>query len=134
MELETILLRTAGAVQLVIAGANFVLPARLEYEKNLAPASLIVRQIFLVHGFYIVLVVTALGLLCVAAPHELLADGRLAHYLRCFIALFWTLRIPIQLGYYDPEVRRRNRVEDVLFASALIGVAATTSWLAWSHR
>lgn len=134
MDLETTLLRTAGAMQLVIAGANFVLPARLEYDKNLASASRIVRQIFHVHGFYIVLVVTALGFLCVADPHELLAKTRLAHYLRCFIALFWALRLPIQLGYYDPEVRRQNRLEDVLFALALLSIAATMSWLAWTHR
>lgn len=134
MELETALLRAAGAVQLVIAGANFVLPARLEYEKNLAATSLIVRQIFHVHGLYIVLVVTALGLLCAAAPQELLADSRLAHYLRCFIALFWGLRVPVQLGYYDPEVRRRNRIEDVLFALALLSVAGTMTWLAWTRR
>jgi hypothetical protein len=37
-----------------------------------------------------------------------------------FIAGFWLLRIVLQIFYYDPEIRRKNRGLDLMYAGALI--------------
>jgi hypothetical protein len=52
----------AGAVQLVIIAANFVVPKKLSCRENLARVSPMIRTVFVVHWVYIVLV---LGIL----PH-----------------------------------------------------------------
>jgi len=46
----------AGAVQLVIIAANFVLPKKLRCRENLARVSPMIREVFIVHWVYIVLV------------------------------------------------------------------------------
>jgi len=34
------------------------------------------------------------------------------------MAIFWLLRVPIQMFFYDPELRRQNRLGDVVFLAA----------------
>jgi len=46
----------AGGVQLAIAVANFWVPGILRYRENLARPSPMMRQVFIVHATYIVLV------------------------------------------------------------------------------
>jgi len=54
----------------------------------------------------------------------------LGRYLSAVIAVFWLLRVPIQIFLYDPELRKQNRVGDVIFLLAfsylgvVFGVAA----------
>jgi hypothetical protein len=121
----------AGAVQLGIGLANLPLAGRLQYRKNLAGASEIVRQIFYVHAAYIVLVVLGFAALSLLFPEELVSGRPLGRFLSTFLAIFWLLRVPIQLFYYPVEVRRQNRLADVIFIVAfaflaiVFGLAAT---------
>lgn len=117
------LLYAAGALQLVVVAANFVIPGRLDFEGNLAKTSLMVRQIFRVHHVYIVGVLAFFAALCFLFPEELAGGSGLGRFTTGFIAVFWGLRLPVQLFYYDPEVRRANRLEDVLFGSLLATLA-----------
>jgi hypothetical protein len=121
----------AGAVQLGIGLANLPLAGRLQYRKNLAGASEIVRQIFYVHAAYIVLVVLGFAALSLLFPEELVSGRPLGRFLSTFLAIFWLLRVPIQLFYYPVEIRRQNRLADVIFIVAfaflaiVFGLAAT---------
>jgi hypothetical protein len=119
-----LLLSAAGVVQLVIAGANLVLPRLLHYRENLARVSPIVREVFLVHAGYIVLVVIAFGSISLAFGSELAGGSALGRFLCAFLAAFWFLRLPVQLAY-DPAVRRKYRVLDVAFLLALVFLSGT---------
>jgi hypothetical protein len=124
-------IQVAGAVQLAIGLANLPLAIRLQYGKNLAGASTMVRQVFYVHAAYIVLVVFGFAALSLLFPTELASGRPLGRFLSAFLAIFWLLRVPIQLFYYPVEIRRQNRLADVIFIVAfgflavVFGLAAT---------
>ena len=108
----------AGVLQLVIIGANFVLPKKLQCRENLARVSPMIRTVFVVHWVYIVLVLGIFTSLSFWFAPELTGASRLGRYLSAVIALFWLLRVPIQLFFYDPEIRKQNRMGDVIFLHA----------------
>lgn len=105
----------AGAVQLVILSANFVLPRKLNCREHVARMSPMIREIFIVHWAYIVLVLGVFAALSFWFAPELAGATRLGRFLAAFIAGFWLLRVPIQLFLYDPEIRKQNRLGDVAF-------------------
>jgi len=112
-------IQVAGAVQLAIGLANLPLAIRL------------VRQVFYVHAAYIVLVVLGFAALALLFPADLSSGRPLGRFLSSFLAIFWLLRVPIQLFYYPAEIRRQNRLADVVFIVAfaflavVFGLAAT---------
>ena len=124
-------IQVAGAVQLAIGLANLPLAIRLQYRRNLAGASEIVRQVFYVHAAYIVLVVFGFAALSLLFPTDLASGRPLGRFLSTFLAIFWLLRVPIQLFYYPTEIRRQNQLADVIFTVAfaflavVFGLAAT---------
>lgn len=120
----------AGAVQLVIIAANFVMPKKLSCRDNLARVSPMIRAMFVVHWVYIVLVLGIFASLSFWFAPELAGASRLGRSLSAAIAVFWLLRVPIQLFFYDPVIRRRHRFGDVFFLLAfsylgvVFGIAA----------
>lgn len=120
----------AGAVQLVILAANFLLPKKLRCRENLSRVSPMIRSVFVVHWAYIVLVLGIFSALSFWFAPELAGASPLGRFLSATIAVFWLLRVPIQLFAYDPELRRQNRLGDIIFLAAfsylgiVFGVAA----------
>jgi hypothetical protein len=114
----------AGAVQLVILAANFVLPRRLRCRENLSRVSPMIRAVFVVHWIYIAFVLAIFTSLCFWFAPELAGANRLGRFLSAAMACFWLFRVPIQLFFYDPEIRRQNRLGDVvfLFAFSYLGI------------
>jgi hypothetical protein len=115
-------LRGAGIILLGLVLANFVAAKRWRYAENLAGSEAMVRQVFYVHCAYIVAIIAALALLCLAWP-DLLIEDRMGRVLCGFFGVFWGSRVVVQLTYYDKEVRRRDRGWDVFF----LGIFATLS-------
>jgi hypothetical protein len=105
----------AGAIQLVIIAANFALPKKLRCRENLVKVSPMIHEVFVVHWIYIVLVLGIFTTLCFWFAPELAGGSRLGRFLSLAMAIFWLLRVPIQLFFYDPEIRRQNRLADVAF-------------------
>jgi hypothetical protein len=105
----------AGAIQLVIIAANFALPKKLRCRENLVKVSPMIREVFVVHWLYIVLVLGIFTSLCFWFAPELAGASRLGRFLSAAMAIFWLLRVPIQLFFYDPDIRRQNRPADVAF-------------------
>jgi hypothetical protein len=108
----------AGAVQLVILAANFFLPKKLRCRENLSRVSPMIRSVFVVHRVYTVLVLGIFSALSLWFAPELAGASSLGRFLSAVIAVFWLLRVPIQLFAYDPELRRQNRFADVAFLAA----------------
>lgn len=120
----------AGAVQLTILAANFVLPEKLHCRENLARVSPMIRHVFIVHWVYILATLGIFSALCFGFAPELAGGSGLGRFLCAAMALFWLPRIPIQLFLYDASLRRRHRLGDVAmllaiaFVVAVFGVAA----------
>jgi hypothetical protein len=113
----------AGGVHLIIAASNFVLPRKLRYRENLSCVSPIVRQIFIVHSIYILIVLLLFAGLCLFFAPELAGGSRLGRFLSAAMAAFWLLRIPLQLFFSDRELRRQNRALDVAYTFAVASLA-----------
>jgi len=114
----------AGGIQLFIVAMNVPLPRVLRYHEELAKLSPIVRQIFIVHSAYIVLVVIGFSALCFWFATELAGGSPLGTFLSGALAAFWGTRLIIQLGYYDANTKRRHRFGHVLF-TLLIGLLSS---------
>ena len=110
---------TAGAVHLLIAVSNLWVPRILQYRENLAKVSPMVRQVFVVHSIYTVLVLLAFSALCFFFAPELAGNSPLGRFLSAFLAVFWLLRVVLQFAYYDREVRARFRWGDVAYTLAV---------------
>jgi hypothetical protein len=117
----------AGAVQVVILAANFVLPGKLHCQENLARVSPMIREVFVVHWAYIALVLGFFASLSFWFAPELAGGSHLGRFLSAVIAVFWLLRVPIQVFFYDAEIRRQNRVGDIVFLLAFSYLGAVFS-------
>lgn len=129
-----LLLWLAGLVQVAIASANLFLPAKLKYRENLAHVSPIIRQIFVVHSVYIVGVVLLFAAATLGFAGEIASGHGLGRFLAAAIAVFWLLRAPVQLLYYDATLRKENRWGDVAFTAAALFLAATYGAASLAHR
>jgi len=118
----------AGVVQAAIVLANVPLPRRLKVRENLAGVPSFLRQIFFVHWIYIVLTVGLFSALCLRFGRELAGESALGRFLSAFMGGFWLLRLLLQWSYYDPEVRRKNRVLDAMYVAALVVLIAIFGW------
>ena len=133
MHTMILLIWAAGAVQLAILGANFVLPEKLQCRENLSRVSRMIRDVFIVHWIYIGGILIIFSALCFWFAPELAGASRLGHFLSSAMAIFWLPRIPIQLFLCDAELRRQHRLGDVaillafsflviVFGAAALGV------------
>jgi hypothetical protein len=119
-----LLIWAAGAVQLAILAANFVLPGKLQCHENLARVSPMIRHVFIVHWIYIVAILGIFSAICFGFAPDLAGGSRLGRFLCIAMTLFWLPRIPIQLFVYDAELRRKHRLGDVAMLLAITFVAA----------
>jgi hypothetical protein len=105
----------AGALHLLIASANFFAARELDYRGNLARVSAMVRAVFVVQNVYIVLVLVATALLCFLFAPELAGLSPLGRFLSGFLAVFWGLRVVIQLFFYPAEAKRAHPLINAAF-------------------
>jgi len=114
----------AGAIQTGIVLANAVLPARLNVQEGMASVPRFLRQVFVVHWIYIVVTVSLFSVLCLFFARDLATGGGLGRFLCVAMAAFWGLRLPLQLFYYDAQLRRQNRALDTAYVLALVALVA----------
>ena len=91
------LIRTAGFLQWSVLIASALVPIRLDWRSQLRDLPKLHRQLFWTYGGYIILMIVALGLLCVTNAAELASGSGLARGLCGFIAVFWGVRLWLQL-------------------------------------
>lgn len=128
-----VLLYTAGLIHATILVMNVFLPSLLRYEENLRKTDPIIRQVFYVHNAYILLVLVFIGAVCVLLPGELISSGRLSTALNGFFALFWGLRLVIQMTYYDRTLKDRFYAVHLLFTTAVGYLTVLFFWLFFRH-
>ena len=100
------------------------------YKETLATLPTFIRQLFRVQSFYIALTLLLFSLLCIFYAPELLGGSGVGVVMSIFMAIWWGIRIPIQLFYYDPELRREKRIHDIAMTLALIFLTGTFTFTA----
>ena len=110
----------AAGVQVAIIVANLFLPGILKYREHLGGLPRILREIFVVHSVYIVGVIAIFMMATVGFASELAGGRGLGRFMAGAMAVFWLCRIPVQVFYYDPAVKRLHRLGDVAFTGAIL--------------
>jgi hypothetical protein len=124
----------AGVLQLLVASANFFAIRALDYPGNLAKVSPMVRAVFVVQNVYLVLVLVANALLCFAFAPDLAGAPGLRRFLCGYLAVFWGLRVLIQLFYYPAEARRQHPAITLVFLGTTLFLCAVFTATAVSPR
>src|SRR6185436_6319305 len=128
------LMRICGVALLGLFVLNFFVPKRFKWREELPRLSLINRRIFQVHAIFIALILLLMGLLLVALPRELIAPQPLARAVCGGLALFWAVRLWMQLFLYDAELWRGKPFETLMhfaFSGLWILLTATMSAALW---
>jgi hypothetical protein len=102
-------LRLAGALQIALALFHLAFPRRFGWKAELARLSPLNRQMFLVHTFFVCLVLVLIGSLSLGAPSALLEPTRLARLALAGFALFWAIRLVFQWTVYGSALWKGNR-------------------------
>lgn len=107
------LLRVGGIIQLGILTASALVPGKLQWRADLKKLPALSRQLIWVHGGYIVLMIAAMGLISLCEAAQLADGSMLARTVCAFIAVFWALRLAIQLLLFDGTPYLANRLLSV---------------------
>ena len=128
-------LRLAGAALIALALLHAAFPRRFRWKEELPRLSLLNRQMFVVHSFFIAVTLALFGVLSFVLADGLAAPDRLSRTLLCGMATFWTLRLGVQLFVYDRQLWRGDRFHTVVHVAFsalwtyLASVYATAFWL-----
>jgi hypothetical protein len=125
-------LKIVGVLMFGLVVINVFAPARFGWRKEMAKVSLLTRQVFFVHCFFIALLVGMWGVLCLFFTSTLLEPTSLAALVLAGLTVFWGIRLFMQLFVYDKRLWRGHRFNTVmhvvlsavwLYFTAVYGVA-----------
>jgi hypothetical protein len=102
-------LKIVGALQLLLAFSHIFFPRRFGWKEDCAKLTLLNRQIFFVHAFFITLVLALFGLLSVLHSDLLLRGDELSRLVLAGLVVFWLARLFIQFFVYDSQLWRGHR-------------------------
>lgn len=121
---------------LLLSALHLIFPKRFRWKEDLARLQDINRQIFLVHCFFICLILVLMGALCLFFPHTLLEGGDLRKVISGGLAIFWFLRLITQHFVYDSKLWRGKPLETTVhilftilwsyFTAVFVGVYVTS--------
>ena len=95
------LILIGGVLHFFTLLASAMVPKTLDWKGDLAKLMPFLRTLFWVYGAFIVLTIFAFGLLSVLYPKELASGAGLARGLCAVIAIFWGVRLVVQLFVFD---------------------------------
>jgi hypothetical protein len=123
--------RLGGAALICVAVMHVFLGRWLDWRRDAAQLTLVNRQIFYVHCFFIAFGVAMNGVLALAFAPLLVEPSALARLLLAGMTLGWTIRLLFQLFVYSPDLWRGNRTRSALHALAgglWLYLAAVFGW------
>ncbi len=103
-------LKIIGGLFILLAFLHVFFPKYFHWKQDLAPLSLINRQMMYVHLFFIALLVFLLGLLCLTSADALL-NTQLGKRISLGLGLFWAIRLYVQFFVYSPKLWKGKRFE-----------------------
>ena len=106
-------LKAVGILLVLLALVHIALPRYFRWENEFISVSLITKQRFYVHTFFIAFVVLLMGLLCLVCASELLTTN-LGKVLCIGLFLFWVTRLAFQFFVYSRKVWMGKRFETTM--------------------
>lgn len=100
MELQ---IKIIGGLFILLAFIHIVFPKYFKWKQDLAPLTLINRQMMYVHVFFIALAIFLLGILCVSSSSMLL-NTPFGKRISLGLAIFWAARLAVQFFGYSREL------------------------------
>jgi hypothetical protein len=107
-------LKVAGALLVALGFAHSLFGRYFKWEKELAQLSLLTRQIFLVHCFFISLSIVLIGACSLFYTTALLGSGNLSRVVLTGFVVFWLIRLGFQFFVYDSAIWRGRRFYTVM--------------------
>jgi hypothetical protein len=130
-------LRVVGALLVLLGMSHAFFNRYFGWEKELEAVSLLTRQVFFVHHFFIGLGVTLAGAGSFLCAGALLRHDALSRAILTGMVIFWLCRLLVQFFTYDAALWRGNRFRTLMHAAfALLwcyvtgtyGLALVTIW------
>jgi hypothetical protein len=120
-------LRVTGLLMAALVVLNIFIPRRFGWREELSRVSLVNRQIFRVHTFFLIVTLALFSALLLTSADALVEPTRLARAVLLGLTIFWGLRMLMQWFYYSPALwrgRRFNTAMHLLFSGLWIYVTA----------
>jgi hypothetical protein len=118
-------LRIVAVAQIGLAMLSLCLARVLDWKADIARMSLLVRQVFEIHGWFIALTLVIWGVLTWQFAPEMAAHATaLSRWLCAAIGFFWGLRTVLQWTHYSSAHWRGNTPRTVIHWTLTFGYAA----------
>jgi hypothetical protein len=127
-------LRIAGALLIALGLAHGFFNRYFNWSTETARLTLLTRQVFYVHCFFIGVILVLMGALSTLYAGELLKRTPLSHAICGAFAAFWILRLLAQWFVYDSRIWHGSRFRTTMhwtFSLLWIYLAATYSSAWW---
>jgi hypothetical protein len=111
--MRMLLLKIAGVIQVMLALVHFVFPRYFKWKVDLGAITLVNKQLMYVHKFFIALVVLLMGVVCLAAPQDILST-RLGKFLSLGLFVFWGTRLYFQFFVYSSILWKGKTFETMI--------------------
>ena len=102
-------LQVVGCLLVLLGLSHAFMNRHFGWSKELAEVSLLTRQIFYVHAFFIALGVVLGGVVSLAFPDALLSSAPPNRAILASMAFFWFCRLLAQFFAYDGAIWRGNQ-------------------------
>lgn len=120
MKLELVLYVVAAA-QLAVAVVNLFLVRLLGWRSELERMPLLVREVFVVHAWFISVTLAIFGAITMRfAPEFAAASHEVFRWLAAGIGAFWALRTLLQVTYYSSS-HWKGRMDRTIIHLLLLG-------------
>jgi len=103
------ILIAAAIGQLAIAVINLRLVKILGWEDELSKVSLLVREVFHVHKWFISIIMVIFAVMTLRFPTELAGGSEMGRWMAGCIGFFWAIRTWMQWGFYSASHRYESR-------------------------
>ncbi len=122
------LLRFVALLQIGLAILSLCLPRIMDWKADLARMSLLVRDVFIIHSWFIALTLAIWGVLTWRFAGEMAhAPTPMSRWLCAAIAGFWGIRCALQWLHYDSSHWRGQPGRTVIHWTLFFGYGAWTA-------
>ena len=112
-------LKITGVLLILLALVHGLFPRYFKWKEELKPLTILTRELLYVHTFFIALVVFMTGLLCISSSQELLHTS-FGKIISLFLAIFWGIRLLIQIFGYSSEIWKGKKFETTVHIVLLL--------------
>ncbi len=127
-------LNIIGYMLMLLAFIHIIFPKYFNWKEELKHLSLMNRQMMFVHTFFIALTVFLMGLSLVLESDDLI-NTKLGRKIIFGFAIFWSIRLFMQLFVYSPKLWKGKRFETIVhifFTGFWVYISAVT-WMIWNQ-